>query len=498
MMKILTGAQIAAADRYTIEHEPVESIDLMERASETIAQWVCNNIPQGTPLCFFTGKGNNGGDALAVARMLHNVGFPCTVYTPFNKKALSAECRFNLERLPRGVKVRGVEKIVIPENAVVIDGLLGSGIKGEAAEPVAGLIDLINKLDCPVISIDIPSGMSTEYGNKGRRTVKATTTLTLEFPKLSLLLPEAGESAGEVVVLPIELDARFMEDSDSPYYYMTGADIEALWLPRAKFGHKGNFGHALLVCGSEEMPGAAVLAAGGALRSGCALVTVHLPREERFVIHATNPSALVNGDPKAFFSQLPEDMDKYDAVGVGCGIGQHIVTVAALEKLLLTGKRLVIDADALNIVAASPRLQRLIPPGSILTPHPGELKRLVGEWADDHERIRKTVALSSRLQCTVVVKGAHTMICTAGRIVFNSTGNPGMAKGGSGDVLAGYITGLLARGYGSHEAAILGVYIHGEAGDKAAEYFGQEGMNASDIIDCLAECQAAHVNAANT
>lgn len=491
-MKILTGAQIAAADRYTIENEPIESIDLMERASEVIAQWICNHIPQGTPLCFFVGKGNNGGDALAVARMLHNVEYPCTAVMAYDKKELGEACRCNLDRLPRGVRVFGAGEVPIPEGSVLVDGLLGTGVKGEVTGPVAGLIDLINGSGLPVVSIDMPSGMLTEFGNAGRKIVRATATLTLEFPKLSLLLPEAGEYAGTVEVLPMELDARFIAAAETPYHYATREWVDSLWLPRPKFGHKGNFGHALLVCGSEGMAGAAVLAAGAALRSGCALVTVHLPREECGVIHATFPSAMVSPDPETVFSRLPSDMEKYNAVGAGSGLGQHPLTVSALERLLSSARRLVLDADALNILAAHPSLQELVPAGSVLTPHPGELRRLTGDWQDDRERMEKAVELASRLQSVVVVKGAHTMICSAGRVVFNSTGNPGMAKGGSGDVLTGYIAGLLARGYDPETAALLGVYIHGEAGDKAAAYFGQEGMNAADLIDFLAECQAGH------
>lgn len=318
----------------------------------------------------------------------------------------------------------------------------------------------------------------------------ATTTLTLEFPKLALLLPEGGEAAGEVVVLPIGLSEEYMDRAESLYFYTDAAAAARLPLSRPKFAHKGNCGHALLVCGSEDMAGAAVLATGAALRSGCGLVTVHLPRSERVSVHANSPSAIVSGDPEPVFSRLPRDMGRYDAVGVGPGVGQDPRSFEALEALLRAGLPAVIDADALNMLSARTELQRLVARGSILTPHLGELRRLAGDWASEDEKIEKTRDLASRLGCCVVVKGAHTMVCSSdGRCFFNSSGNPGMAKGGSGDVLTGFLAGLLARGYEPLAAAILGVYLHGRAGDRAADYYGQEAMNAGDLIDFLSEAQ---------
>ena len=330
-MKILTGSQIREADQYTIEHEPIESLALMERASEVIAQWICNNIPQEQPLAFFIGKGNNGGDGLAVARMLHNVGYSCSVYVLFDKRQLSVECRYNLERLPHGVRVQGMDRVEVAEDAVAIDALLGTGVRGGLSEPVRGAIALVNGLGCRVISIDLPSGMLSEYGNAGREIVYADVTLTLEFPKLALLLSEAGEAAGEIVILPIELDENYKRQARSPYYYADGRYVSELVLPRSRFAHKGTYGHALLVCGSQGMMGAAVLATGAALRSGCGLVTAHVPAEERFVLHTSCPSALVSGDPMSVFSRLPDDMTKYAAVGIGSGVGRHDLSVRAFD-----------------------------------------------------------------------------------------------------------------------------------------------------------------------
>jgi NAD(P)H-hydrate epimerase len=489
-MKILTGKQITEADRATIEREPISSLGLMERAAEEIARWIGENTEPDQRLVFCCGKGRNGGDGVAVARLLNGAGLECVVLLAADYNTLAPETRANIDRLPKGVEVYDIttEQPDIEPSAVVVDALLGTGIEGDIRQPVASIIGWINSLPNRVISIDLPSGMTTEWGNSGRTIVRAETTLAIEFPKLALLLPEAGEYAGNVVVLPIGLDLQFLAESPSPYYYITEELVAGLRTPRAKYSHKGSYGHALLVCGSARMIGAATLAAGGALRSGCGLVTAHVPRAERFALQANWPSAMLSLDEADCFSTPPEGLERFSAVGVGCGLGQDARTVKALGELLLQCSALeipmLLDADALNIIAANPHFRGSIPAGSVLTPHPRELQRLVGEWIDDREKLDKALALARELSSVVVVKGAHTAVCTPdGRVLFNSTGNPGMAKGGSGDVLAGYITGLLARGYYAEDASVIGVYIHGRAGDKAAEYYGREAMNSADIME---------------
>ncbi len=491
-MKILTGKQIREADRYTIEHEPVDSLALMERASEAIARWIEVDVGPEHPLVFFIGKGNNGGDGLAVARMLHRAGYACSVRMLFGKDVLSEECRCNLERLPEGVeRVPPGAFPPLADGAVVVDAMLGTGVRGDLSEPVLRAVRTINASGCRVISIDLPSGMLSEFGNAGRETVRASVTLTLEFPKLALLLPEGGEAAGRLVVLPIGLSEEYKRRAASPYRYADEALVRPLVRPRARYAHKGTYGHALLVCGSKGMAGAAVLAAGAALRSGCGLVSVRIPESERFAVHASCPSAIVSPDPESVFSALPADTEPYRAVGVGCGVGRSPLSARALGDLLRCGKPAVLDADALNMLASDPGLREAVPAGSILTPHPGELRRLIGPWADDGEKIGRVKRLAAELASVVVVKGAHTMICTPqGDLCFNASGNPGMAKGGSGDVLTGYLAGLLARGYDPLSAALLGVYVHGRAGDLAAERYGEEGMNASDLVEFLGEAFA--------
>ena len=496
-MKILTGKDIREADRYTMEHEPISSLDLMERASRSIARWMGENIGRETPLLFVVGKGNNGGDGLAVARMLSEEGYCCSVCGLFAPESMTDECRINWERLPEAVERCTIDSLPLTESTVVVDALLGTGVQGEVKELVRSAIVKINSLKNRVVSIDMPSGMGTEFGNAERTMVRAWVTLTLEFPKLALLLPEAGDAAGRVVVLPIGLDPQYIAENSSPYFYTERAEAQRLIEPRNRFAYKGTHGHALLICGSRGMVGAAVMATRAALRSGCGLVTTHLPESERMVVQVACPSAMVSCDPESVFSCVPKHLERYRVVGVGCGVGQDSRSVQAFRDLLASvtaGVRLVIDADALNILAAHPEYLHLVPPNTILTPHLGELKRLIGAWNGEEEKIGRVRALAARLQAYIVVKGSNTMICTpGGRCMFNATGNPGMAKGGSGDVLTGYITGLLARGYDPCRAAVLGVYLHGLAGDKAAEKYGEEGMNASDMIDFLGIAQAETV-----
>ncbi|MDR1882177.1 MAG: NAD(P)H-hydrate dehydratase [Prevotella sp.] len=484
-MKILTGAQIKEADRYTIVNEPISPIELMERASNVIAQWICNNVDKQHPLLFLAGKGNNGGDGLAVARILHHAGYNCSVCPVFDKERLTEECRYNLERLPDGVKIVDLENI--NEDAILVDSLLGTGVKGRLKEPLLSIIDKINGLPNQVISIDLPSGMISESGNANQKIMKADITLTLEFPKLAMLLPEAGEYCGEIKILPIGLGKEYTGKAETSYHYITADFIESIKMKRLKFAHKGTYGHALLICGSTGMAGAAVLATGAALRSGCGLVTIHIPAEERYAINTAYPSAIPSLDNECFFSGLPANVSKYSSIGVGCGLGQSPQTVEALKQLLCSVyKPVVIDADALNIISDHYKMRRHIPAGSVLTPHPGELKRLVGEWTTEEEKIGLVKRLAANLKTIIVVKGAHTMVCLPdGNCYFNSTGNSGMAKGGSGDVLTGYITGLIARGYSSEHAAILGVYRHGLSGDMAAAKYGMESMNSKDLIEYL-------------
>lgn len=558
-MKILIGKDIRQADLRTIGSEPVKSIDLMERAAEAIESEIsfvsdCRGFSArgrcGCPVPEYlvvVGKGNNAGDGLAVARLLHmrfGTSRKVSVLCAYPQEDMSEDCRTNFLRLPSGILrydfrdgriIRSSDGMPVNSAAVfsrctvIIDALLGTGVSGPVKDPVRRLIRLINSVSAMcrmVISVDLPSGLPTEPETTAvPDVVAADMTVTVEFPKLSLLLPDTGRFAGRLAVVPIGLDRKFMNSATSSFYALDRQMICGMMKQRGEFDNKGTHGHTLLIAGSVGMMGAAVLCAGAALRSGCGLVTARVPMQERKVIHISLPSAIVSVDQGPVFSSVPDNLPKYSSVAVGPGLGQKQETSAALKSLLSSlsgrhqpiarsgafvphGKTLVLDADALNIISSHPEMLGMIPSGAVLTPHIGELSRLLkaavgsgfidspvalaGEragtpglypWNNDMQKITMVRDLSRRIDSVIIVKGAHTMICAPdGRCFFNMTGNPGMAKGGSGDILTGLIAGLAARGYDSLSAAILGVWFHGEAGDSAARESGVESMNSSDIL----------------
>lgn len=489
-MKIFTGSQIREFDNYTIEHEPIESIALMERASEAMAQIVAQEIGEGGTYVFVIGRGNNGGDGLAMARILANAGFDCRVFMAFPIEELGDDCRFNFERLPESIPIIDeLSSVCELSEVVIIDALLGSGVHGKITGRAREVVDIVNRLGHTVVSVDLPSGMKTEFGNDPMEIVHADMTLTIEFPKLAMLLPEAGGCCGEIRIVPIGLSEEYIESTSTDFHYVTPETIYGFRLPRLKFSHKGTYGHALIVCGSKGMCGAAILSTNAALRSGCGLVTAHVPCDCMPALYANAPSAMVSEDGNDCFSEIPTDLARFNSIGIGCGLGQAEETKRALSDLLSSYRgKIVIDADALNILAAEPEIRKKVAAGSILTPHPGEFRRLAGKWSGEHEKIQKLRSLAAELKSVVVLKGANTLICDPGGEIFvNPTGTPGMAKGGSGDVLTGLLAGLLARGYDPLGASLLGVYLHGIAGEKAADFFGAEAMNSGDLIDFLGD-----------
>lgn len=563
-MKILLGKDIRSADLRTIEREPVASIDLMERAAVALeteavaaAEAPVTGDMAGLPLrenahepegsvpeyLIVAGKGNNGGDGLAVARLLKRRfgdSRKVSVLLLFPSEQLSDDCRCNLERLPSEIPVYhfsegriSTDGSDIPaahlfrSNTIIIDAILGTGVTGAVHGVAQQAIRLINEHShgCRmVISIDLPSGMPTEpwrspeqeadmSGENAARTtppadiVSAGLTLTIEFPKLALMLPETGKYAGRLRTVHIGLDREFIDDCDSPFTAVDREYAASMLEPRGEFDHKGTHGHALVIAGSAEYMGAAILCTGAALRSGCGLVTARIPAEGRTAMLVSHPSAIVSADPSPVFSMLPERLSKYSSVAAGPGLGKAERSVASLKDLLAclpqyeNIRTLVLDADALNIISEHPEMLASIPAGSVLTPHPGELARLLRAaadcgmienatpatgtpWTDDMHRVALVRQLCRGLKSVIVVKGAHTMTCSPdGRCFFNMSGNPGMAKGGSGDVLTGLIAGLAARGYDPLTAALLGVWFHGCAGDDAAASRGVESMNAADILE---------------
>ena len=500
-MKILSAQQIRELDKYTIEHEPISSIDLMERAASSFTEAVSNEIQPSDLIYVFCGMGNNGGDGLAVARMLIESGCKSvSVYGVKHSDKASADFLVNEERFK---KLRAINYIAneseipaIPKTAVVIDAIFGSGLSRPADGIAAKVIQSINQSGAAVYSIDVPSGLYCDAANGADDVIiQSTCTFTFHAPKLTFLMAGNAKYVSDFEILDIRLSISYVNSIEVSNEYVDEALISTFFHKRGKFSHKGTYGHVLIAAGSYGKMGAAVLSVGGALKSGAGLVTALVARCGYNIMQTVHPEAMVLTDREEneLTGQVgPVDYSKFSVIGIGPGIGKADKTADFLEALMREyHKPMIIDADALNIISDLHYLRAHIPEGSILTPHPGEFKRLVSSWTDDLDKIKKQVEFSKQHQVVVVLKGANTSISTpAGKVYFNSTGNPGMAKGGSGDVLTGVITSLLAQGYTSEEAAILGVFIHGKAGDIAAHVLGQTGMTAQDIIAFLPEAFA--------
>lgn len=494
-MKLFPCSQISEIDRLTMKLEPISSIDLMERASAEVADWIIQNIGNDRPFWFFAGPGNNGGDALAVARMLVWCHFDCTVFIAGFGKELKDDPAINLQRLKEQNKVL-LRKIdseetipEIPSEVIVVDGLFGSGLNKPLDGLAEKIVRKINHSGAKVISIDIPSGLFGEdnSNNNLSAVIKANKTLTFQFPKISFFFPENNRFTGDWEVLPIGLSPEAIGQTESNYFYLTKEFISGKTKKRDKFSHKGTFGHALLIAGSYGKMGAAVLSSKACLRSGVGLLTSHVPRLGYEIIQNSVPEAMTSIDSsESVFSEVP-DLSVFFAIGIGPGLDKKPATQLAFKKLLQEKpKRMVIDADALNILAENKDWLNLLPENAILTPHPKEFERLAGPSANSFGRLQLQLQFSARYKVIVVVKGAHTSITFPnGEVYFNSTGNPGMATGGSGDVLTGIILGLLAQSYSPEDAALTGVYLHGLAGDLAAAKFSQQAMIAGDIIEQL-------------
>src|SRR6188768_3386447 len=492
-MKILKADQIRSWDQYTIEHEPIASIDLMERAATKCFEWLDNNGWFVHPFAVFCGKGNNGGDGLAIARMLAIGGCKVSVYILEFGHRGTADFQTNLAKLHLypSVDIHFIQDEnsfpSLTKETAVIDALFGSGLTRPPDGITSGLIDHINNSGCTVIAIDVPRGMSVDQSSKGNKIVKANYTLSFQCYKLAFLVAENALFIGDVVILDIGLLLEFLASPEADLELIDRSIIRSIYKLRNRFAHKGNFGHAMIIAGSYGKIGAAVLAAKACLRSGVGLLTCFVPKCGYDILQTSVPEAMVMTDANSsIITKIDNDVLKYDSIGIGPGLGIVSETRTAVKELISSYKKpMVIDADALNGLSMEKNLPSL-PPGSILTPHPKEFERLFGECKNDFERIEKALYNAKLINCLIVLKGHHTFIaCPNGKGYFNNTGNAGMATAGSGDVLTGMLTGLLAQGYSSEEACLLAVYLHGVAGDIAARENSQEAMIASDIISAL-------------
>lgn len=486
-MKIFTADQIRTADTYTIEHEPIASIELMERAASRLTAALAKEIPTEKAIKVFCGIGNNGGDGLACARLLSQRGFTVDVFVVRFSDKTSADFATNLQWLNQaGIQYTDITSLAdippLTTDSCVIDGIFGSGLSRPPEAISAGVIESVNRSQATTYSIDMPSGLFADKPS-GQTVIEADYTFTFQLPKLAFMLPENAPYVGEWEVIDIGLHPAHYAATEVINFFTTQAYARELYNVRGRFSHKGTFGHALMVTGSKGMMGAAVLASKAALRAGAGLVTAYVPQVGYEIMQEAVPEAMaLTSESRDALSELP-DVTKFDAIGIGPGIGTLQPTRKMLSLLLNHWtKPLVIDADALNIIALEDWLSRL-PPDSLLTPHPGEFKRLAGDSADGFDMLEKQRQLSQKYNIVVVLKRAYTCITFPdGTAHFNSSGSPALATAGSGDVLTGVITGLLAQGYSPQDASRLGVWLHGSAGQIASKRSSDEAVIAGDVI----------------
>ena len=485
-MKIFDAATIRKADELTIERQGITSLDLMERAANEVYLWLKNRFPdKETVFHVFCGKGNNGGDGLVVARLLKSEKY--TLYLNIvGEGNPSSDFAANLEK----INTEGIEynkNVAISSfgkgKAVVIDALFGIGLSRELNDEYKAVIDTINKSGAFVVSIDVPSGMfmdkPTEFA------IQADEVLTFQFPKLAFYLRDNYRFIKNITVIDIGLDKDYIAEAHSNYYLTDKFDAYHKCKPVSAYAHKGTQGHALIIGGSYGKAGAVNLAARAALKSGCGLFTAYVPGCAYIPLQASFPEGMVLTGGETYIEYIEFDLQP-KAIGIGPGMGVHENTQQALQ-VFLNGVNvpLVIDADALNILAENPQWLELLPQRTIITPHPKELERLMGEWDNDFDKLEKLKAFASRYNIIVVAKDARTFIADGNSIHINATGNAALATGGSGDVLTGIITGLLAQGYDPLDAAVFGVYLHGLTADIGASELGMHAFTASSILDYI-------------
>lgn len=494
-MKILSAQQLQELDRHTIGQEGITSAQLMERAAAAVETEIARRWNGETPVVVFAGPGNNGGDALAVARMLHEEGYDVTTYLINPLEKLSPDCQQNRDQLLEcdGARLIEVTSQFEPPHltprTLVVDGLFGTGLTRSLSGGFAVLVKFINGSPAQVVSIDMPSGLMCEDNTLNVRSniICANLTLTFHRPKLSMFMADCQTYIGELKVLDIGLSEEKTAATDTPYQLAEEADICAMLRPRNPFGHKGTFGHALLVAGSYGMAGAAVLAARACLRSGVGKISIHTPTANNDILQQAVPEAVLLHDPHAERITTPVDTTPFDSLAIGPGIGTHSETALAfIEQVRHTHIPLLIDADGLNILGGHKGWLQQVPKDCILTPHPAELCRVGNQSTDSFGILSEAMQMAAEHKFYIILKGHYTAVCTPeGRVYFNTTGNSGMATAGSGDVLTGIILALLAEKYPALNACRLGVYLHGLAGDLAAKEMGEESIVASDIIAYL-------------
>jgi len=489
-MKIFNAEKIKEVDKLTKEKQHITSFELMEQAALQAFLWIVHRFhDKKTVFHFFCGVGNNGGDGLAIARMLKQNYYDVHVYVVVYSKNLSPDFETNLERLKEcNLKYEIISESTdfpdISENHIIIDAIFGIGLTREMDKWIQQMVQKINYHQSYKISIDIPSGLFLD--RKTTTAVQSDVVLTFQIPKISFYLPDNEQFINEIVILPIDLDKKAIDSIPTNYFYTDLKEIKERYKPISKFSHKGTQGHVLLIGGCFGKMGAMVLASQAALRSGCGLATVFIPKCGYEILQTASPEVMVITDENYHkITTIAFDFQP-KAIGIGMGIGQDFETAKTFHSFLKNNTiPLIIDADALNILSEHQDWLNLVPKNSISTPHPRELERLIGTWEDDFEKIDKVRTFAKQHQLVVLIKGAYTLIIDEKNVFVNSSGNQALATGGSGDVLSGMIASFRAQGYQAVDAALLGVYFHGRTADIAVQEMGYESFIASDIIKYL-------------
>ena len=492
-MKIFHTTQIKSWDDFTIKNGGMDSLELMEKASTTFTSWFTKQFPtKAKPVYVFCGNGNNGGDGFAISRLLLQADYQVNLVLQAQPNKRSKDNATNLEVLQkmRHLKIWNLASLedlpIIGDSCIIVDALFGTGLKGELRGLFKEVVRSLNDLDATRVAVDVPSGLQGDTTSNGV-IFQADYTFSFEQPKLAFMFPENQKYVGTWIAKSIGLSEEYYLQEKTENFLLTEEIALSIYKKREKFEHKGNFGHALLLMGSKGKIGAAVLSTFACLRAGCGLTTVYTPSCGYAVLQTSVPEAMVLTDEhENYITSLPKT-EGYTVIGVGCGIGTKKETQKVVFELLETATQpLVLDADALNSIATNITILGKIPKGSILTPHPKEFERLFGKTSNDFERNELQRKKAMSLGCYILLKGAHSCIATPdGVCYFNSTGNPGMATAGSGDVLTGIITGLLTQGYTAKAAICQAVYLHGLAGDLAVEKLGEQSLIARDLIKYL-------------
>ena len=500
-MKIFTAEQLHNIEQQTLDEDKITLLNLIENSSETIAAEITSRWLNSKKIVAFAGWGNNGADTLATVRQLAMQDYRIDVYHFNIGNQLTPECRVCRDELlkvcsdkVRLYEINGKESFSWPEvnsDDLVIDGLFGTGLTDALPVPFQLIVRNINYSGATIVSIDLPSGMMPEWNTatSTEQMIHADLTLALGTPHLAFMFAESAEAVGEWKVLDTGLSINAMRKSPYQYFLVEKSSVQPFLTPRKEFASKADFGHALLCAGSEGMMGAAVLATKGALRAGAGKVTLHSSRSGINIAQITVPDAMFDADANGrCITNIPSSTEKYTALGMGPGIGTSDATVDALEHMLKArfalNKPVVLDADALNCMAKKPALMNCLPVLSVLPPHPGEFDRMFGEQTSTCARLQKAIQVAHFHRVIIVLKGHFTAVVRPdGKVFFNSSGTPAMATGGSGDVLTGVLTGLMAQGFKPEKATIIGCYVHGVAGEIAAAAHGDYGTTASDIAE---------------